>query len=746
MLKVVLFWIELLVLIRASSADLSKRLHYYETIHHTHVKSRVRRSADQNPASHLHQIWFNAYSRSFHFMLHQSSILPRDFHAKYLRKNKVELFHVPQSDFLVGRLVDDDSSHVEAHWEGQYLTASVTTAKDVFIVEPSWRHLGHSSNHSMIVYRQRDLIQSSPHNMAGINLPASFCGVDNSQHYKNNTQKYTTLFTDHKHVRLKRQTSPTISSNMVCELVVVADYKFHKYVGGESKHFTANYIIGILNRVNSIYMQTRWPDDNSDITGLGFQITEMKIHEDYTTGAEHYNMQKDTWNTTHLLQVFSRGTDFKDFCLAHLFTYHKFTRGVLGLAYIAGRGSKQPGGICSTGPSAGKVFTLNGYASTFNTGWSSAQNSEGNRVLSLEASLVTAHGHNWGSEHDNAGCIPTNGGNYLMYQYSVTGYDPNNLIFSSCSKRYIYNVIKTKSSSCFKDRKSSAVCGNGRIEGTEECDAGWNGDTCCTADCHLRAGTGAICSPMNYECCSEDCRVADQGTICHSLVDDRATCKNMSLCNGVDKDCPPASNKKDNSSCIDGGKCRNGVCLNFCEIRGKVPCICPQKSGFACYRCCKLFPNDTECIPESPYEQLPNGRPCFQGTCSNGKCEKQISDVVQRLFSIIESITADEFVDFMKSNIVATIVIFSLLIWIPASCTFSHFDKKRERKIRGEHNRWKSRSTYTLLLEEDKRKFPHVRLKNVGGSVIRHHGNPIHLTQSLLNSSHNHDMIKESKV
>uniref|UniRef100_K1Q1B8 ADAM 17-like protease n=1 Tax=Magallana gigas TaxID=29159 RepID=K1Q1B8_MAGGI len=160
--------------------------------------------------------------------------------------------------------------------------------------------------------------------------------------------------------------------------------------------------IGIMNRVNQIFMGTKWPDDNSNIQGLGFEIAE----------------------------VFSRGSAFKDYCLAHLFTYHRFSRGVLGLAYIAGRENSQPGGICSTGPSPGKVFQSQGYETTFNTGWSSAQNSEGDRVLSLEAALVIAHGHNWGSEHDpdTPGCAPgvEKGGKYLMYPYSVSGYEHNN--------------------------------------------------------------------------------------------------------------------------------------------------------------------------------------------------------------------------------------------------------------------------------------------------------------------------------
>ena len=68
------------------------------------------------------------------------------------------------------------------------------------------------------------------------------------------------------------------------------------------------------------------------------------------------------------------------------------------------------------------------------------------RVITREADLVTAHefGHNWGSEHDPdvPECSPSasHGGSYLMYTYSVSGYDVNNKRFSPCSLRFIRKV------------------------------------------------------------------------------------------------------------------------------------------------------------------------------------------------------------------------------------------------------------------------------------------------------------------
>lgn len=155
-----------------------------------------------------------------------------------------------------------------------------------------------------------------------------------------------------------------------------------------------------------------------------------------------------------------------------------------------------------------------------NSGLSSSRNHYGQRVITREADLVTAHefGHNWGSEHDPdiPECSPSasQGGSYLMYTYSVSGYDVNNKVkikllalilsslitkfqrFSPCSLRSIRKVLQAKSGRCFSEPEES-FCGNLRVEGDEECDAGLLGtednDSCCDKDCKLRRNQGAVC-------------------------------------------------------------------------------------------------------------------------------------------------------------------------------------------------------------------------------------------------------------
>ena len=151
--------------------------------------------------------------------------------------------------------------------------------------------------------------------------------------------------------------------------------------------------------------------------------------------------------------MFSREYSHKDYCLAHLFTDIKFEGGILGLAYVGSPRRNSVGGICTPGillitPPFVHFFGLSdirfrcslveyfksGYTLYLNSGLSSSRNHYGQRVVTREADLVTAHelGHNWGSEHDPdlPGCSPpaSQGGSYLMYTYSVSGYDVNNKV------------------------------------------------------------------------------------------------------------------------------------------------------------------------------------------------------------------------------------------------------------------------------------------------------------------------------
>ncbi|KAK3578104.1 hypothetical protein CHS0354_007814 [Potamilus streckersoni] len=335
-----------------------------------------------------------------------------------------------------------------------------------------------------------------------------------------------------------------------------------------------------------------------------------------------------------------------------------------------------------------------------------------------------------GSEHDpeTDECAPSErgGGKFVMYPWAVSGYEKNNKNFSPCSKEYIFQVARAKGESCFSEKTDViAFCGNGRVDQGETCDEGWETSQgkgqCCDENCKLRPG--AKCSPVNAQCCYK-CQIASSTQECRLSLP--LSCQGPVFCDGKNIKCPNVTKPLDGVPCIDDGICQNGECRNFCQQQNTslVPCICPKESGSACHRCCRPASDEEGIECKSYNAKLPDGRPCFQGTCSNGICVKQVQDMVERLFDIIESITIDQVVAFMKSNIVGTVIVISLFLWIPASCVVSFIDRKREREEK-QARLWKSKSNRALFLDEDRsriRRIPNMRSSRHHGSVVRHFG------------------------
>ncbi|XP_052812979.1 ADAM 17-like protease [Mya arenaria] len=702
-------------------ANIHKKLRYFETLKADDFTKRVRRSTDVIPSAHLTEIHVSTLGKKFHLVLKQSDILSPKFRATVVGANgKKTDFNVNEENIFSGTLADDRSAVANLNFEDSgAILANIVTADDTYVIEPSYRHLPDSENHTMIAYRRSDVKFEDAdqglhrHTSCGIKE-----GIDDELHGKVGVQD------DEVHSRKVRH-SPYLAERKTCQIIVVADYTFFSAVGGSLEKNTALYMINMIQFVNTIYRKTQFDVQNEMMTGVGFEIGEMRIHgvptpaNEKLQGRDHYNVETDYWNTKELLEAFSFDKYFKKYCLAHLFTSRRFDDGVLGLAYIASDRMTAVGGICS------KLYPkYPGVSMTLNTGWSSSLNSAGHRILALQALLITAHefGHNLGSEHDpeTDNCAPSDykDGKYLMYPWAVMGYDKNNQFLSPCSREYIFKVIKVKGYDCFiEGRGDGAFCGNGRLDEKEECDAGYDTikdiDPCCDSDCQLR--DGKVCSPMNYDCCTAECKPASSSKICRPELNEM--CSGEIKCNGDNITCPNIiNNKPDGTPCIDQGTCKDGMCLNYCEnfAYDLTPCICAEQES-ACHRCCKPKYREGKC-ENINQALLPDGRPCYQGMCEQGVCMKQKNDMVQRLFSIIENITVDQFVAFMRSNIVGTVMVMSLLLWIPTSCIIRYQDKKlieKERALRI----WKNKSNRTLV-DDDTFRIRRVHAPSVRNSHV----------------------------
>eukprot|EP00058_Branchiostoma_floridae_P003592 XP_002589080.1 hypothetical protein BRAFLDRAFT_213750 [Branchiostoma floridae] len=268
-----------------------------------------------------------------------------------------------------------------------------------------------------------------------------------------------------------------------------------------------------------------------------------------------------------------------------------------------------------------------------------------------------------------------------MYQVAVSGEERNNKLFSNCSKRSIYKVLSAKHSLCFVEPQKS-LCGNYRVEEGEDCDPGHlgnkNTDPCCTGECKFKGN--AVCSDNNSPCCL-NCTFAPSSHVCRKPAppEDDATCKQAAyfcsyMYSLMHVECIIDECKAETFSCCCSGQCRNGTCMPFCESRGLQSCLC-QNVSESCNVCCMNMSHPQGMC--KPYQETPQaelkwqqaGKPCIQGYCNmEGKCEKQAQDLVNRFWDIIQWISPDKIAETMAANIVGTVLILSLMFWVPCGC------------------------------------------------------------------------------
>uniref|UniRef100_A0A3Q3QN88 ADAM metallopeptidase domain 17a n=1 Tax=Monopterus albus TaxID=43700 RepID=A0A3Q3QN88_MONAL len=654
------------------------------------------RKRDVHTQSHLERlVTFSSAlfdSRNFKLYLTTNTDLFTDnFKVVFVDKNgREENYDVHLQKYFTGHVVGDENSRVQAHIDGDEFSAHILTDEAEYNVEPLWRFTDSPADGRLLVYRSDDIKNLSrivsPKVCGYIHAKASDLLPQTARRVWDGPEEY--------HHREKRQAHD--HKKNTCPLLLVADYRFFKHMGRGQESITLNYLIELIDRVDDIYRNTTWDDE---FKGYGVQIHQIIINKEPTkppngnsgTNWLHYNMEnspvkgKDVWDVKKLLEQFS--SDIADnastVCLAHLFTYQDFDEGTLGLAYVAPSKHNALGGLC---PKAYYPSQSVKKPSYLNTGLTSTKN-YGKTILTKEADLVTTHelGHNFGAEHDPDNipyCAPSDdqGGKFVMYPIAVSGDHVNNKRFSNCSKISVGKTLRFKAPICFKERNSK-VCGNSRVEDGEECDPGLlhlNDDPCCSSDCKFQRS--AQCSDRNSPCC-RNCKFEQAGRRCQEPIS--ATCKGTSYCTGNSSECPPPENAPDNTVCVDNGRCRKGECNPFCEAMQKLQsCACNETEN-SCKVCCRG--KDGRCAPfvqiNGSLLYLRKGKPCTVGFCDGGgKCMKQVQDVIERLWDFIDKLDINTFGKFLADNIVGSVVVFSLIFWIPLSILVHCVDQRLDQQ------------------------------------------------------------------
>ncbi|KAH9498611.1 hypothetical protein Btru_007784 [Bulinus truncatus] len=692
--------VELCAALTDTVSSIHDKLTYHEVIniHNTHVRNK--RSIQDDMTEFTKEFNFQAFNRSFACRLapRLNLFTPNFTLTVYGDGGQPREHSFRRDQIYIGNCDGDPDSEIRGTFKEGIFSGTVKFDNQLYGVENAKFHVETHSNDEdsqMIVYRASDIIWHKGQKKSGTN--PGFCG---DIHVNVSNESISNITKFEKSSRKKRATATTLNT---CKLAVVADYKFYHAIGSRNIYDTALYMASVIDRVDNIYRKTIFNLDGS-IDGLGFEIAKMIIYESPTTG---FNAKQDSWDPLTLLQYFSRNIEFKSYCAAHLFTHESFAGNVLGLAYIAPPRQGAVGGICSP------VSTINNFPSSLNTGWSTTRNQNGDTVLLQQADLVTAHGHNWGAEHDSetSDCSPstvTSKGKYLMYPYSVSGYDSNNFLFSPCSRVLMSKVLQIKREICFTEKSFEAnqVCGNGKIDEGEQCDAGlmsrFDLDPCCNSYCQFVKD--ASCSPANHECCL-NCQMAPSGTTCRSNSE-------------VDY----------NSSCLDKGQCRNGSCIPFCEAKNLISCACEDLAN-SCQRCCRKD-SKSSCDPFDGSSPLPNGRPCVGGYCQDNVCKSSKVSTIQRLFEIFENLSIDNIGKIFQTNIVGCVIVFSLVLWIPASTAIWCHDRKEMKKSQKLLEDIEIRTDRNLLHDEDGRlvakpikisiaDMESLRLRNVNSTSIK---------------------------
>ncbi|XP_028997694.1 disintegrin and metalloproteinase domain-containing protein 17 [Betta splendens] len=669
--------------------SLRSMLHDFDVLPLSSLQTHSVRRRDVQSQTHVEKMLsFSALQRQFRLYLRTNEeLFTEDFRAVIVDEDGSERTHpVDRHSYFTGHVIGEEHSRVQAHIDEHEFSAHILTEEGEYNVEPLWRFTPAPHDGRLLVYRSEDI-----RNLSRLRQP-SVCGYvtsDPGHLLPGGVRSTEDEDGGASASRTKRQV-PDHRKN-TCPLLLVADYRFFKHMGRGEESTTLNYLIELIDRVDDIYRNTSWGDG---FIGYGVQIQQIiieKIPTPVAPGKSHFNMRgspvegRKVWDVKKLLEQFSVDIAEKasNVCLAHLFTYQDFDEGTLGLAYVAPSKLDIPGGLCSKACPSSASEQRSIY---LNTGLTSTKN-YGKTILTKEADLVTTHelGHNFGAEHDPddlPDCAPREdqGGKYVMYPIAVSGDHVNNKLFSNCSKRSILKRLKTKAPSCFKERNTN-VCGNSRVEQGEECDPGLlhiNTDRCCTASCKLKPG--ARCSDRNSACC-RNCRFEAEGQVCQEPID--ATCKGRSYCTGNSSECPPPEDAANNTACLDNGQCLGGECVPFCRVVLDLqPCAC-NESNSSCSVCCR--DSSGACVPyRDPTGKsvfLRKGKPCTVGFCDGaGRCMKQVQDVVERLWDFIEKLDIDSLGRFLADNVVASVVAFSLLLWVPLSILVHCVDKKMDRQ------------------------------------------------------------------
>jgi hypothetical protein len=229
--------------------------------------------------------------------------------------------------------------------------------------------------------------------------------------------------------------------------------------------------------------------------------------------------------------------------------------------------------------------------------------------------------------------------------------------FSACSIGNICSALGRNSvkSGCLTNNKgvgtiTGQTCGNGIVEGDEQCDCGGktgcgNNQCCDPATCKFKSN--AVCDDSNEDCC-RSCQFASSSTVCRPSV---GQCDPQETCSGSSPYCPEDKTKPDGEGCGSGLTCASGQCTSRdqqCKtVMGSytqgndtyacdnsncmLSCASPQFGRNVCYGLQQNFLDGTPCTA---------GGTCQNGQCANGSVGREIKSWIERHMPLVIGLAA----------------------------------------------------------------------------------------------------------
>ncbi|KAJ7406179.1 hypothetical protein WISP_135318 [Willisornis vidua] len=156
-------------------------------------------------------------------------------------------------------------------------------------------------------------------------------------------------------------------------------------------------------------------------------------------------------------------------------------------------------------------------------------------AIGVAATIAHEMGHNFGMNHDSAGCCTTPAADGGCIMASATGH-PFPKVFNQCNRQELENYLQSGGGMCLsnmpdtKKMYGGKKCGNGYLEDGEECDCG-------------------------------EVELMSPGTLCRERS---GLCDLPEYCTGESPFCPLNSYQMDGAPCDEGrAYCYSGMCLTY---------------------------------------------------------------------------------------------------------------------------------------------------------------------------------------